>query len=164
MTSYWTSDLAWKTWSRHSLKSSNSILHSFSARILPIPCAHSIHSFSKAWHRAGILWGCSALWIVIQWSKSTPSFFCTSKNGMAEVEGEKRNAIKLQSKEKFLRNKNSTSKLFLKKIVGGVAKKLFKLVICLQWRLRTLRRVYKRRKNRRKDSMIRQVQLLIYNE
>lgn len=69
--------------SRHSTKSSNSILHSFAARVAPIPCAHSIHSFSKAWHRAGILWGCSALWIVIHWSKSMPSLFCTSKKGMA---------------------------------------------------------------------------------
>lgn len=81
--------------SRHSTKSSNSILHSFAARVAPIPCAHSIHSFSKAWHRAGILWGCSALWIVIHWSKSMPSLFCTSKKGMATLPRRLENAFKM---------------------------------------------------------------------
>lgn len=71
------------------------------------------------------------------------------------------------SQEKFLRNKNSTSKLFFKKNSGGgLAKKLLKLVICLQQDLRTLRKVYKRRRNRMKGSMTRKVHFLIthYNE
>lgn len=61
-------------WSRPSTKLSNSILHSLSAWIPLIPCIHSIYSFSKAWHRPGILWGCSTLRIDIQWSKLRPSF------------------------------------------------------------------------------------------
>lgn len=59
----------------------------FSPWIPPIPGAHSIHSFPKAWHQLGIWLVCSALWTVTQWSKLRPSLFCTSKKSMASHEG-----------------------------------------------------------------------------